>query len=133
VLSNQITATGAAFDLPLPHFMLKLFQSARRPEMSRFPAPVTAGLGAAALGLAMLASAPVFAESYPKETVECKKGMVYDKAKKKCVKAQSGVTPGTGLTLAGLTLAGLTPAGLTDDAYRRAAAGARGWVVRDRS
>ena len=79
--------------------------------MSRFLATVTVGLGAVALGLAMLASTPVFAESYPKETVECKKGMVYDKQKKKCVKAQSGVTPDTVLT---------------DDAYRRAAAAAKG-------
>ncbi len=75
--------------------------------MSRFAAPAILGLGATALGLAMLASAPVFAEPYPKETIECKKGMVYDKQKKKCVKAQSGVTPDTVLT---------------DDAHHRAAA-----------
>lgn len=79
--------------------------------MPRVFAPVTVGLGAVALGLAMLASTPVFAEPYPKETVECKKGMVYDKQKKKCVKARSGVTPDTVLT---------------DDAFRRAVAAAKG-------
>ncbi len=79
--------------------------------MPRVFVPVTVGLGAVALGLAMLASTPVFAEPYPKETVDCKKGMVYDRQKKKCVKAQSSVTPDTVLT---------------GDAYRRAAAAAKG-------
>jgi len=86
--------------------------------MSQFAAPAITGLGAAALGLMILASGPVFAEPYRKETVECKKGMVYDKKKKKCVRAQSGVTPDTVLT---------------DYAYSRAVTAARGQLVRRRS
>ena len=77
--------------------------------MSRFAASAILGLGAAAFGLAMLAASPVFAAgSDPEDMIECKKGMVYDKKKKKCVKAQSGVTPDTVLT---------------DQAYRLAKAG----------
>jgi hypothetical protein len=81
--------------------------------MSRFAAFAISGLAAAAFGLAMLASAPVSAETYRKETVECKKGMVYDKKKKKCVKAQSHLTPDTVLS---------------DNAYRRAVAVAKGYT-----
>ena len=77
--------------------------------MPRFAAHIMIGLGAAALGLAMLASSPVFAAgSDPEDMIECKKGKVYDKKKKKCVPAQSGITPDTVLT---------------DNAYRLAKAG----------
>jgi tetratricopeptide (TPR) repeat protein len=77
--------------------------------MSRLAAPAILGLGASAFGLSILASSPAFAAgSDPVDMIECRKGMVYDKKKKKCVKAQSGVTPDTVLT---------------DSAYRLAKAG----------
>lgn len=69
--------------------------------MSRFAAPAVLSLGAAALGLAIFASAPVFADpgdSGGSDVVECRKGMVYDEKKRKCVLAQSGVTPDDVLT-----------------------------------
>jgi len=67
--------------------------------MSRFAAPAILGLGAAAFCLVMLAASPALAAgSDPEELIECRKGLVYDKKKKKCVKAQSGVTPDTVLT-----------------------------------
>lgn len=76
--------------------------------MSRYATSAILGLGAA-FGLAMLTSSPVFAAgSDPEDMIECRKGLVYDKKKKKCVPAQSGVTPDTVLT---------------DNAYRLAKAG----------
>ena len=66
--------------------------------MSRFAATAILGLATTATGFAMLASNPVFAEPYPRETVECRKGLVYDQRKKRCVPARSGVTPDTVLT-----------------------------------
>ncbi len=77
--------------------------------MSLLTAPAILGLGAAVLGLTIVASSPVFAAgSDPEDMIECRKGLVYDKKKKKCVPAQSGITPDTVLT---------------DNAYRLAKAG----------
>jgi hypothetical protein len=61
-------------------------------DMSRFAAPAVLALAALAFGLAIVPSAPVFAEPYPRETVECAKGLVYDRKTKRCVRPQPGVT-----------------------------------------
>ena len=66
--------------------------------MSRFAASAILGLATAALGLAIFASAPVFADGGDDDAIECRKGMVYDERKRKCVRAQSGVTPDKVLT-----------------------------------
>ncbi|MDH3195551.1 MAG: tetratricopeptide repeat protein [Hyphomicrobiales bacterium] len=69
--------------------------------MPRSDGSAILGLTAAAFGLVVLASHPVFAEGGGgggTDVVECRKGLVYDKEKKKCVPAQSGVTPDAVLT-----------------------------------
>ncbi len=66
--------------------------------MPRLAASAILGLGTAALGLAIFASSPVFANAGDDDAIECRKGMVYDKKKRKCVWAQSGVTPDNVLT-----------------------------------
>jgi tetratricopeptide (TPR) repeat protein len=69
--------------------------------MSRNAASAVLGLGAAAFGLAILASSPVFADggdSGGSDALECRKGMVPNDKKTKCIPAQSGITPDTVLT-----------------------------------